>query len=1109
MSLNLPDQRERDTIAGLHDGLEKNLLVEAAAGTGKTTCMIARMVALLQTGRAQPSEVVAVTFTRKAASELQSRFLAGLQNARVNASSDADRRRLEHAIDHVEQTFIGTIHSFCARLLRERPVEAGVDVGFTELDEYSDMEIRHEAWDTFVHELLAGDDELLASLNQYDLDLAALRHVFIEFAEYPDVASWPTDDVHLDDEVLELAAGRLHELRARIDAVNGLDELARREDKLAEVYVQVRRRLRYLDTSVPAQLMQVLALCRPRRKHKKTFWPDGKRVADDESAWYEQFVTDVAEPMLRMWHALRYQVVIRTMKRAVDTFDEIRAHRGVLSFEDLLMKATRLLRDQPHVRASFARRFKCLLVDEFQDTDPIQAEMMLLLTADRVDETDWTKTRPRPGSLFVVGDPKQSIYRFRRADIVTYAQVRDRIVDTGGAVVSLVTNFRARPELVDWTNDVFQDLFPKEASDYSPTYDAMAAGRAPIEPADGALPPVAVLQLADVGDKVKTAQHEAQQVAWTIASWIHQKRTVVDRQTGERRPVEAGDFLILARQKANFDTYARAIQRLGIACETSGGEAIRNAPEVTMLRDAIRAATRSDDTSALVAALRGPLFGISDVALYEYTQAGGRFSIYADADHEAAQSHPDIAEAIQCLRSIAEWVRTLPPTAALLRTMDRLRLIILAGIHPDGNERAGTLIRAVELIRSIATSTATGQAATMADLMQALDYLMGSKQIADGMPAIPTQGDAVRIMSVHVAKGLEAPVVFLLDPRSHRPTPTIHIDRSGATAHGYMAMLGPWRLRGARPIIACPLNWARYEEEAGLFETWEETRLRYVAATRAISTLIVSRRGNHRQKASFWQPFDDDLETMERLPQLKDAGDPAASIVEVDATTLPITGETVNAVRTDATRARRERAQPSYDVVAIKESVITSAAAARRVSTSTPLETTLEDDDLPRGAAWGELIHLLLEAAMTDHQNLDLRPLAQASLEDAGIDPMLAPRVVDIVNRVKASKIWTRAQAASRVLVEVPFQRHLPDRDLQTLERGVIDLAFRDLYGWTIVDYKTDRVAPDNVEPWLERYRPQIVAYADAFAALSGEPVVEAGLYFVRLNRYVTIDLTG
>ena len=190
-----PDQDERNLITR---ELDKTILVEAAAGTGKTTAMIARMVALLAAGKCRTDTLAAVTFTRKATAELRARFQIDLEKAAREAQGEA-HDRLETAVATVEQCFIGTIHSFCARLLRERPVEAGVDMGFQELDDVVDARLRQQAWEAYIAELLATDDPILSELEELGIEIRVLGPTFIKLCDYPDVQQWPAEKVPLPD----------------------------------------------------------------------------------------------------------------------------------------------------------------------------------------------------------------------------------------------------------------------------------------------------------------------------------------------------------------------------------------------------------------------------------------------------------------------------------------------------------------------------------------------------------------------------------------------------------------------------------------------------------------------------------------------------------------------------------------------------------------------------------------------------------------------------------------------------------------------------------------------------------------------------------------------
>ncbi len=469
---SLPDHAARELIAKT---LDRNMLVEAAAGTGKTSSMVTRMVELIRTGTCKSIRTMAaVTFTRKAAAELRSRFRIKLEGS-VREETGPTLERLDRALVNIEQCFIGTIHSFCGRLLRERPVEAGVDLTFEELDQDADELLRREAWADFSSRVIAGDTEgILAVLDELGLRLSDLESTFMRLTNYPDVTSWPVQETNPQFEALEAVRERVLQYVAHMKSLTHRLPDTWGTDALIPLYKGLPRIVaHYGSLELPSDLMRVLERFDRTAKLVQKDWLQtgdfSKEEAKAEKARWDRFRTDVVQPALCMWREWRYGPILRVMAQAQLIFDTMRKQRGQLSYGDLLMKAAQLLRDKPHVRRYFQDRFTHLLVDEFQDTDPIQAEVMLLLTASDVNETDWRRVVPRVGSLFVVGDPKQSIYRFRRADIVTYNDVKN-IIQRGnaqnGMVLELSSNFRTTGSIISWVNEVFEpsDQVPFEGA---------------------------------------------------------------------------------------------------------------------------------------------------------------------------------------------------------------------------------------------------------------------------------------------------------------------------------------------------------------------------------------------------------------------------------------------------------------------------------------------------------------------------------------------------------------------------------------------------------------------------------------------------------------------
>ncbi len=1061
-----PDQKQRDAIV---TRLDTTMLVEASAGAGKTRSMVDRMIALIREGNCRIETLAAITFTRKAAAELRARFQVALEKA-VHAAEGAARERLSEALGHAERVFIGTIHSFCGRLLRERPVEAGIEPSFQELDEAVDARLRRDAWNQYVAQLIATGDPILGELTELGLQVGDLVPAFASYATYPDVDEWPSDEVELPD--LGPARDALRNYTAHMESLIPTlpDDPGR--DKLMPKYRRVARMARQADLDLPAELMEVLREFGNATVVQKN-WPGKREQALAEKDRWDRFTETTAQPLVDLWLQARYPVALRALESAVDVYDRLRQDAAGMNYQDLLLKAAALLRDKPQIRRYFRRRFTHLLVDEFQDTDPVQAEVMLLLTADDPKETDWRRCKPVRGALFVVGDPKQSIYRFRRADIVTYNEVK-KIIGENGQVVVLTANFRSLEPVIDWVNGTFDQVFPLEADAYSPARSPMDAIRtAGRSGEDGS---VEVLKIpADFGKNDEAVEYESDVIAQTIQAAVS--------GPGDRAAARPGDFLIIALRKRNLPIYARKLNERGIPCEVTGGSALNAVDELELLCRCLEAVTQPENAVALVAVLRSQLFGISDDALYAFKVAGGRFLFHRSMPDGLA---PEVAEALEYafarMRQHDLWLKRLPPVAAIERIAADLGLPAQAAVGAGGNVRAGSIARAIELTRA-----AEATLYSIAEVVGYLRQLVDGEETHDGLPAAAPDRQPVRIMNLHQAKGLEAPIVFLADPTGKSAhEPTLHVDRSGDRVRGYLQICGEG-VGWSQTVLARPKGWDERAAEEQLFQDAEKDRLLYVAATRGGTRLIVSQ----REKGNGWNPWSPLAECLSECPEMVSPRKAKASVAL--ERTLAAEEPAAAAERISASWSKTQK--PSYAA---------AAAKAISVTASRPMPSAGE-----HGTEWGTVVHLLLEAAAQQPET-DLLGLARASLEQQGLDPALAEKAVETVRAVMGSDIWIRAQASPCRLVEVPFQTLMPTdpndaNSVPTILRGVIDLVFREDQGWVVVDYKTDTRPKEDLGGLVEHYRGQVETYAQTWQETTGEPVAEKGLYLTHPGLYVEI----
>ncbi len=1117
------DQGQRGRIV---TDLDRSMLVEAAAGTGKTTSMVERMVALLVTGTCEEiGTLAAVTFTRKAAAELRGRFQVRLEAA-VRAGVGEERERLERALAGIDRVFIGTIHSFCARLLRERPVEADVDIAFEEIDEDLDRRLRAQAWEVLTADLLLDDkDGLRPRLDRRGLALEDLEDAFVRFADFPDVDEWPVPDEDAVEPDLEDArvalegyVAHMRRLGPDLPARWGNDSLIPRFRRLPRIVSH------YEDLRSPGQLMEVLALFDGRGKVVQKEWMQegrfGREDAKREEARWDSFREEVVTPALRAWYESRYAAVLRVLFRAREIYDRLRAQAGQLNFQDLLIKAADLLRDKPHVRRYFRDRFRYLLVDEFQDTDPVQAEVMMLLTATDPEETAWRRCVPRPGSLFVVGDPKQSIYRFRRADIVTYNEVKSMIRRGGGrgdegSLLELSANFRTTGGIIAWVNRVFQpeagdsedengppERFPRRDSDESPGYVPLQPGRP--EANEGGLSGLYVLSIPEEYAKANQAiEYEAGRIARTI-------RAAIDSG------MQADDFMIVTLKRKHLSLYARTLQDLGVPNQVSGGTLLNEVYELGLLHLCLQAVIHPDDPVRLLAVLRSELFGVSDAALYAFKKAAGRFCYRTPVPEQGwgeaeAEAFRDV---FGRLRQYAGWLGRLPVPAAVEKIVADLGLPALAGSRPGGDVQAGSLAKSIEILRDAQTKMWT-----IEQVVERLGELVRLETPYDGISVRSGERPLVRIMNLHKVKGLEAPVVFLADPSGEFDHGVqTHIDRSGDRVLGYMLVQGPKR-GYQRPVLAHPEGWEDLAAREKGFSLAEALRLRYVAATRAGCALVVSRRlGTGKQRWNPWKAFEPYLDGVPELP------DPGPRSLP-QRRPRPLAREEIEANNERVSKRLEAAVSPTLEVVGAKHyalkavagEALQAAVSSGSSGTATDLlrdrwlspnsagEGPQPDPEGEHGVEWGTVIHLLLQVAM-ENPEADLRGIARTALTEQGLDAGLTGTAVETVEAVMKAEIWQRALASRRRLVEVPFEILMEHGDdVPTLVRGSMDLVFEEPDGWVIVDYKTDSLPACEPDPLVEKYAPQVRLYANVWERITGEKVKETGLYFSRADLFVPV----
>ena len=1072
------DQESRRLV---REDLLTNILLEAGAGSGKTQMLAERMAAGVAAGVYSVDQMAAVTFTRKAASELRGRFHLALERELSKAldlslpdttvNERADRLRL--ALANMERFFGGTIHSFCARLLRERPVESGVSPGFTELDEVQDFELRQRVWRDFITDGRGAGDPVLLALLQAGIRPQDLDSAFATICANDDV-DFPPGDADCPDP--KPARKALEEFWIELQRHLPLPIDSGTTCKIQKTARQFRGQFRVSQQRLdrPAVVASLLDMWDCESTIVQKWWADTQaekqRLRDLIAGLHQDFRRTIVEPYLAQWRQYVYRLSVTLLTQARDFAAAERRRLNSLNYGDLLNLTARVLRENESVRRALQQKFRYLLVDEFQDTDPVQAEILFWLAEDSATSTatkqitvaDWRTLPLRPGALFVVGDPKQSIYRFRRADIDIYNIVRRRFSDPAvGRVVPLTLNFRSVPQLCTWANEIFQTRFPAEPTVHAPRFAALDPFRSDIGSGG-------ISTLTHTCDRNALQKQDAEK----IASYI---RSEVD--AGRRR---FRDFLILTRKRRDrIAAYADALKARNIPVEVSGAGAFGESPEVKVLTVLLRALADPQDALSLIAVLRGPLFGISDQELFAFKQAGGRFSLFYEPSDEAPTSPLSQAHFALCaLRKYYRWTRILPAAAALGRILEDTGYLALAATTPGGVD-AGDVLHAVDRVRQVVE-----EGGSLADAADALEADSEAASEVESLPLEPGRSDVVRLMNLHQAKGLEADVVFLADPAGGvRPRVDVHIERTELKAHGWFKIVRKSKGSFKETLLGEHADWTAHEIAELPYLLAEEDRLLYVAATRAREALIVSR-STGRLPSPAWGVLNNFLAQASELPI------PSTANVS-PGPPLDCRNTLVKEAEGRQAAAHSVAVNPSWRTTSVTAEAghIARLAGSMKFSADDPSKVLVADSPSHRadaGQAWGTLIHGLLEHAMSQKRATaeDLQRLGMwLTVEEPQLRQVLELAVKTVID-VSKSDFWDEAKR-SDCSVETPFAFAESPNAILT---GVIDLLFGQKRRWQIIDYKTDVDSPNEVTT----YQAQLKMYEQALASIGIQEIASA-----------------
>ncbi len=1169
----LGDAEARERIRSDHD---TTLFVEAAAGTGKTTAVTERVVAMVATGTARMGGIAAITFTQKAAGELRLRIRQEIEGRLKEIDRDADagvRNRLETALSQLEEASIGTIHAFCGEILRERPIEAGVDPGFEVLAGGEQRAFFERIFERFVRKQIEDPGPGVARLLRRSRDpwrspVDILREAawrLLDFRRFD--AGWTRRGWKPDEAMRRLVGARdggdPHPGQATPSGAPTLVEIERLyrafpaespdarpnwlRHSMGEAAALAREiRVREAaDASDPEWREQALATLRMKE------W-GGRAPSDLPSTrqWRDRFREEL-HAFQQASNADLAALLREDLRGFVQDYEEAKRNAGKLDFDDLLVLTRDLLAGNAAVRAELRSRFRQILLDEYQDTDPLQTEIALLLTAEDPPGGDWSRAVPVPGRLCLVGDPKQSIYRFRRADVRRYLAVKKRLLAAGAVEVQLSTNFRSLPAICEFVNAVMKPIFRSSARtgrvvrqvDYVSLHPHRTAGSDRPALFAIAVPPERYLS--------RLAGPEPEAVAGFVQHLLTSKFRISDERVGDR-PVKPEDICLLFRRFRNQgrlvpQRWADALRDREIPHALAAVESHVGSPEISFLRAALTAVEFPDDEVAVYATLRGPLFGFPDQELFLFRERRGRTGLApsraarAKREEGAPPIEREILDALAFLDLLHRKRNRQPIPSTIQELLGRNRAETGFAFWKWPDQVLANLRRLVESARVF-------EARGGISFRAFVEKLAAEAENPDAAAShvIDDEVAGVRIMTMHAVKGLEFPVVILCEGAFGRLPQVGRVVRPERNLHACDLGNGlvPWDVLEERDI-------EKAEDHA------EMERLLYVAVTRARDLLAAPAAPVYPEESHLapvagelgkrlaaqlsgpdgprpapgrvgrWDP--DDLWGPRR--DLVDSGAGPSEAPRGDPGLWDLLRQRPGDAAAEEGRIReaefvreRERTfesgkQPRWRVArAGALGMGTLPAGAVKVH-SVPHEP-----DRPGGKDFGNLVHRLLEIIPLDAPAREVLRAAERAVVELAVPAELAAPAGRAVAAALRHPVMEAARTAEVRYRELPLlhreEAAAPVRERSGLEAdsvlegeedgtaedgepgvaagpavvdGVADLVFQEQRGraWTVVDFKTG--APEAEE---EAYRVQVTLYARAVERATGEPA-RAVLLFV------------
>ena len=1054
-----------------HD-LNRHISVTAGAGSGKTAVLVHRYLKILLEKDLPPNQVVAITFTEKAAAELKKRIVNEV-NARLQA--EPHNTQLEKIKTGMLSAQISTIHAFCSRILREYPVEAGVDASFSILQGIQQRIVIRDAIDTTLRDIADRPDEDETRVKLVDLlrifgknrlethlselvnqreALERLKRKLYCCTDSEVLAAW-YDSVQWQ---LVQSLTDLFPIGDWLRCLNSVLEIARGRNAVIvrELVAGIQPNMEPQEAAARFREIAPLTITQSGTISRRDFL--GLRVETDTIEEEIDFLVRAAN------HFLSFptftdddKLLICVTRLLIDVYDEVqrdyenrKRQARQLDFDDLQIKVRDLLQQEESIREQLAQRYPYIMVDEYQDTNRLQYEILKPLVS-----------AFKSGNLFIVGDQNQSIYRFRGADVRVFDQTRKEIIESQSTLTAdftwkdeileasdlekrgdlrLPENFRLLRNLVGFVNLIFEEIMGGR-NEFEVKYEPLIQGRITDQTGD------VELLIGSKGDNSQPSVDENKLIVERICHLVGTDETVWD---GEQPPqIRYGDIVILIRSRTRLPEIESALLEAEIPYKITGGIGFYQRQEIYDIGNYLQFLIDSENDVALAGVLRAPFFGISDVELYEIAQRSSKKPFWKKVKDYAAQADQSsafpIRDAVQILRSHLEICHRIPPSELIRKIVNDTGMVGVLPVGQSGEQRWANYEKLLGIARDFERLGFTD----LHDFLEQLNLLIEEEE-REGQATTQLTTDAVEIMTIHAAKGLEFPVVILpnLDRTVTRYDQEPFIDDQWGI--GFKPANPDKNYEQSDPgATQLMRKRARSKREA------EEKRLFYVATTRARDRLILSGTLNEKGEAKGWFEWLFDA--------LAILGMPSANELLYPITIQTLSGEEATTIPFDL---------PIRIIKSPDELHITQEETFTP-SPSTDFPVVQIDPLIPSSV--GETVSV---RELTAYAHCPTRFYLQHQIQVPSSEPQSGQDTEtnrQEVNRRLDSKVEEMALNTD----EVYRERHIHAEIGSHIVGGTADRFFRDVEGLRrVINYDTDRIDWDGMGTPADYYRSQIELYA-------------------------------